>query len=212
MSRDIRERLMAKVRHDESGCWLWTGALDGQGYGQIWAPVGKNQPLRAHRVAFEVFRGPIPDGLVIDHLCRVRSCINPAHLEPVTTRENLLRGTGFSAVNGAKTHCVRGHLFDDANTIRAKLGRGCRKCAAIRNSERRARSASKVAALRAAGVEALTARNAHCARGHLYSNETAYISLDGARRCRLCERIRDADRRERRRTKLLATKSQGTPS
>jgi hypothetical protein len=78
----------------------------------------------AHRVIYEYLVGPIPDGLSIDHLCRVRHCVNPAHLEPVTHRENVLRGQAPTAVNGRKTRCKRGHEFN--RTVRN--GRRCYTC------------------------------------------------------------------------------------
>lgn len=74
-----------------TACWIWIMSLDGRGYAQMW-DTRTRRLRRAHRVYYEVFVGPIPDGLHIDHLCRVTNCVNPAHLEPVTHRENLMRG------------------------------------------------------------------------------------------------------------------------
>ncbi|MFI1942236.1 HNH endonuclease signature motif containing protein [Streptomyces purpureus] len=121
----VRERLMKNT--DRSGaCWLWTKALDRHGYAEI--KIDRRHYL-AHRVSYELFVGPIPPGLVIDHLCRVRSCLNPAHLEPVTNRENVLRGEGLAAQNAAKAHCPQGHPYDEANTILRPSGsRRCRAC------------------------------------------------------------------------------------
>jgi hypothetical protein len=86
-----------------------------------------------HRVVYEALVKPIPVGLVLDHLCRVRHCVNPAHLEPVTQRENVLRGETAPAANKAKTHCVRGHPFSGQNLILRKSGvRECRTCANAR--------------------------------------------------------------------------------
>jgi hypothetical protein len=111
---------------DESPCWIWTGSRNRGGYGHI----GINRvPARTHRVAYELLRGPIPDGLQLDHLCRNRACLNPAHLEPVTNWENQLRGDTSRAANAAKTHCGRGHEFDLLNTYFDPLGkRVCRIC------------------------------------------------------------------------------------
>lgn len=119
-------RFWAKV--DKSGeCWLWRGHTSVGGYGDF--AVWKNRHYGAHRLAYELLVGPIPDGLHIDHLCRVRNCVNPAHLEPVTCKENLLRGQTFQAANARKTHCIHGHPFDDSNTYwRPAGGRGCRTC------------------------------------------------------------------------------------
>src|SRR5687767_10789272 len=99
----VQERIVAKVSvNQQSGCWVWTGSMYRSGYAQI-RMGGRGGPLRrAHRVAFEIFRGPIPDGLELDHLCRVKACVNPWHLEPVTHAENMLRGDGWGSQNASK--------------------------------------------------------------------------------------------------------------
>ena len=112
------------VPEPNSGCWLWLGGVN-EGYGRV--RVGRKQAM-AHRVMYEREVGPIPKGLTLDHLCRVRSCVNPAHLEPVTTRENTLRGVGVSALNAQKVACVRGHRFDSKNTYHLRGKRSCRAC------------------------------------------------------------------------------------
>jgi len=119
------ERFQGLYQVDASGCWLWTGHVTRSGYVQLKLPSGR---VYAHRWAYETFVGPIPDGLQLDHLCRVRHCVNPAHLEPVTPSENTRRGTSPAAWNATKTHCIRGHAFDEANTIRVRAGRECRSC------------------------------------------------------------------------------------
>lgn len=86
----IRERLESRRQIDETGCWVWTGALSAKGYGQIRLPGGST--AYTHRESYVEFVGPIPAGLHIDHLCRNRSCFNPDHLEPVTPQENARRG------------------------------------------------------------------------------------------------------------------------
>jgi hypothetical protein len=127
--RDLR-RFWAKVDRGEAPgvCWEWLGSVDRDGYGRF----GIVQPVRnlaAHRTSYELFVDRIPDHLVIDHLCRNRGCVNPAHLEVVTNRVNLLRGRGIGARNAAKTHCTHGHPFDEKNTIyRRSGGRDCRTC------------------------------------------------------------------------------------
>jgi len=112
-------------------CWPWTGHIGEDGYG-----VFKRRKERkgAHRYAYEFAIGPIPPGLEIDHLCLVRHCVNPLHLEPVTHRENLLRSRNFAALNARKTHCKRGHEFTQENTYlwRDKT-RICRMCARLRH-------------------------------------------------------------------------------
>lgn len=135
MPMTTRERLLARVKVTEGGCWEWTGVLV-RGYGQML--VSRSSTRYVHRIAYEEFVGPIPKGLTIDHLCRNRACFNPEHLEPVTMRENLLRGNTRQAANAQKTHCVRGHPLSGDNLYVTKRGsRNCREC--IRLSQRRSR-------------------------------------------------------------------------
>ena len=109
-----------------SGCWIWLGPVSG-GYGRVSLQGAR---FSAHRVSFEALCGPIPDGKEIDHLCRVRCCVNPGHLEAVTHRENLRRASVPSTLNAAKTHCDRGHQFDSGNTRNygKRHRRVCLKC------------------------------------------------------------------------------------
>jgi hypothetical protein len=127
------ERFMEKV--DRTGsCWLWTGTISRKGYGMFW-PTAKGTP--AHRWSYEHYVGPIPDGLQIDHLCRVRHCVNPAHLEPVTSKENQVRSPFNPA---ARTHCPQGHPYDEENTYRHPDNRrACRTCAAAARAAYQAR-------------------------------------------------------------------------
>jgi hypothetical protein len=119
-----------------TGCWEWQGSRSRSGYGR-WRVGDKLQ--QAHRVLYEEFVGPIPDGLDLDHLCRNRACVNPGHMEPVTRQENCQRGlTG--AHNARKTRCVNGHLFDEANTGTYRGQRVCRACK--REEIRRRRAAA----------------------------------------------------------------------
>lgn len=128
----IPPRYLSKFHVDiPTGCWLWTAATIQKGYGQFWYD-GKLQ--YAHRIAYELLVGPIPNGLQLDHLCRVRNCVNPEHLEPVTNQENCRRGeTG--AHNGIKTHCPHGHPYDEINTYRHRGERRCKGCRRIHNME-----------------------------------------------------------------------------
>jgi hypothetical protein len=122
---DVLDKIIERVLLDENNCWLME-TNEPHGYGKVWHE-GRN--AYAHRITYERFRQPIPTGLTIDHLCRVRNCVNPWHLEPVTMRENLLRGTGASAVNAKRTHCAQGHEFTEENTGVRKTGeRYCRAC------------------------------------------------------------------------------------
>ena len=125
------ERFWQKVeRRGPDDCWLWRGSLTNGGYGHFSVA---NKPVMAHRWAYEQEIGPIPDSLTLDHLCRTRACVNARHLEPVTGKENILRGFSPSAQNARKTHCKRGHEFTPQNTY---VGRGserkCRVCIRIR--------------------------------------------------------------------------------
>lgn len=105
-------------------CWLWIASFKSGGYGSYWDGT---RHMRAHRFLWEKMVGPIPEGLQLDHLCRVRNCVNPDHMEPVTCRENLLRGHGIAAINARKTHCKQGHPFSGDNLGFRDNGRK-RKC------------------------------------------------------------------------------------
>lgn len=128
-------RLFARVDKTET-CWLWTGPVNSYGYGRL--AINGHQVM-AHRLSYEFFVGPIPEGLTLDHLCRVRRCVRPEHLEPVTNAENVLRGESFVAVNKTKTHCPKGHVYDEANTRVYRGRRHCRACDRERLARRRAR-------------------------------------------------------------------------
>ncbi|MDP8961525.1 MAG: HNH endonuclease [Actinomycetota bacterium] len=107
-------------------CWEWRGYHDRYGY--AWARTHPPK-LMAHRAVYEFVRGPIPERKELDHLCENTGCVRPAHLEPVTHRENVLRGKGPSAAAARKTHCPQGHPYDEANTYWTRAGtRQCRTC------------------------------------------------------------------------------------
>lgn len=129
MKASLYDRFWAKVQKTAT-CWLWVASRIPNGYGNI-KVAGRMQ--LAHRVSYEMTRGPIPDGLVLDHLCRNRACVNPAHLEAVTFRENVLRGAGYTAEQARKTHCKNGHEFTAENTYVWRDQRHCRACNRIRN-------------------------------------------------------------------------------
>ena len=129
------ERFWSKVHRAADGCWVWQAGLNRGGYGKFWHD-GKT--VAAYRLAYEMVVGPIPSDAWIDHLCRNRACVNPAHLEPVTPRENNLRGIGFAATNAAKDRCINGHPFTPENTYRRRDGRGRRQCrTCVRDAQRR---------------------------------------------------------------------------
>lgn len=136
----LEERFWDKVNKDApSGCWEWTVATV-YGYGRFGIA---GRAMSAHRVAYELLVGPIPEGLQLDHLCRNPACVNPGHLEPVTGRENVLRGDTFAARQAAITHCPAGHEYDEANTrVDAKRCRHCRACQRERAREIRAKKLS----------------------------------------------------------------------
>jgi hypothetical protein len=149
------ERFLAKV--DMTGdCWTWQSAKNRKGYGEFFLSHNKvRKKIYAHRYAYELLVDPIPDGLVIDHLCRNPSCVRPSHLEPVTTRENVLRGTSPSAKNVDKTHCPQGHPYDEANTEYPMPGE--RRCITCRRAERRSYMARRRAQERAERAKAMPA-------------------------------------------------------
>lgn len=130
---DARADFFARVTVSETGCWTWTGPLS-KGY-------GRHRGQLAHRVSYEMHVGPIPEGLTIDHTCHNsdqtcdggetcehRRCVNPAHLEAVPMVVNSLRGKSLNAKNARKTHCSKGHPFDEENTLYVPGGRRCRIC------------------------------------------------------------------------------------
>lgn len=122
----VSERFWMKVRKTPA-CWIWEASKDENGYGMF----KDSRMHRAHRWAYEHTVGPIPNGLVLDHLCRTPSCVNPAHLEPVTNDENLARGWGRRVKNHMVNSCINGHAFSPTNTYINPLGRKvCRTCMA----------------------------------------------------------------------------------
>ena len=135
--RPAIDRFAEKIALCDNGCIEWIGGLNGVGYGQFY--VGKTVNPRtgkgyAHRWSYEYHVGPIPEGLHLDHLCRNRACVNPDHLEPVTLRENVLRGISQWAVNARKTHCPKGHALSGSNIrITPRGERKCRKCERIQS-------------------------------------------------------------------------------
>ena len=142
----LPSRFWSKADVDSiSECWIWSGSRVGNGYGQIqW----NGRVQYSHRVAYMELCGEIAEELEIDHLCRVRACCNPSHMEPVSHRTNGLRGVGIPAQNARKTHCKRGHEFTEENTYMQSrrvgvAGRVCRECVRFRKRKRRERDVAK---------------------------------------------------------------------
>lgn len=129
------ERVINHIRRLEDGCWIYQRSTDGNGYGFVW---DRTRMRRTHIVTYEHVNGPVPPGLMLDHLCRVPGCVRPSHLRAVTPKENALApgALSFSAVNSKKTHCLRGHAYDTINThIDSEGRRRCRQC--VREQSRR---------------------------------------------------------------------------
>lgn len=129
--KPLRDRIFYRIRKEENGCWMWTGKPNGNGYG-VMAVNGRGH--QAHRLSYELFVGPIPDGLQLDHLCRNRACVNPAHLEPVTLQENVRRGE-----LARRKVCKHGHELTPDNLVAGSF----RKCKACLNARCRRRHAAK---------------------------------------------------------------------
>ena len=120
------ELFLSRISIAPNGCWLWTGMTCGAGYGVIWL---NSRRVHVHRFAYEFYKGTIPDGLQIDHLCRNPACVNPDHLEAVTQQINLLRGNTLVAREAKRTMCPQGHPYDLFNTyIDKQRLRHCRAC------------------------------------------------------------------------------------
>lgn len=123
----LAPRIFARAMPEpNTGCFLYVSPLTSSGYGKIGY---QRRYYQAHRIALESMVGPLPIDVVVDHKCRVPSCVNPAHLEPVSPRENVMRGLSLVAANARKTHCNGGHPLDGRNLYILPNGhRSCRTC------------------------------------------------------------------------------------
>jgi hypothetical protein len=122
---DIERFDQRRWKNPETDCWEWVGSTSQNGYGLFWF---RNKIAQVHRVSYILFVGEIPEGLVIDHLCRNIECVNPEHLEPVTRKENALRGVGWAGANSRKMVCPQGHSYSGDNLLITIRGRRCRTC------------------------------------------------------------------------------------
>ena len=192
-SEKSKDRLLSKIKISKSQhyegtvCWNWTNFKDKVGYGKF-SFNGKSRI--AHRVSYELFKGKIPQGLQIDHLCRNTSCVNPLHLEPVTSKENTMRGTSPSAKNAAKTHCKRGHEYTPENTwvVNSLHGKGrvCKICNRMR--ERNLYKLQQEQIGKTVGPHA--SAKTHCKNGHEFTFKNTYITSLGKRQCNECQKYR----------------------
>lgn len=128
---ELPKRIEDKInKQGPNGCWLWTGSLNKYGYGQT--SIDRKRGVQSHIVVYQILVGEIPTGMELDHLCRVRPCVNPDHLEVVTHKVNIQRGDS-GGPQLRRTHCPAGHPYDEVNTYHTPKGkRACRQCAKAR--------------------------------------------------------------------------------
>jgi hypothetical protein len=130
--KTTEQRFWEKVdKRSADECWPWIAGRNSQGYGAFY---WNHKRGGAHRFSYEMHNGPVSGGMELDHLCRNRLCVNPAHLESVPKAVNILRGDGAPARCARKTHCPKGHEYDEANTIHYRGGRYCRACQSEKNN------------------------------------------------------------------------------
>lgn len=153
MTKPGRKPIASEIRFEKfiayepnTGCWLWLGARSGGNNGKN--EYGIFDSEYAHRFSYKLYKGNIPEKFQIDHLCKNKLCVNPDHLEAVTHKVNTLRAGSVSAINSRKTHCHKGHIFDEKNTWLEykngkKIARHCRKCHAANESVKRLKKKEK---------------------------------------------------------------------
>ena len=181
---NFQDALESQLTYEpNTGCWLYMGRLTGHGYGSVYCYY---EHRRAHRVAYEAYVGPIPDGLEIDHLCNMRSCCNPSHLKAAT------RGANALGRRRNQTHCKNGHEFTAETTyVDKKRGwRGCNICRGV--------AAKKALQNKRLGISPGSNRQkTHCKRGHEFTKKNTRTDKIGRRYCRACSSIRDKIDRSR---------------
>jgi hypothetical protein len=197
-TKSLTERILGATKTNETGCWIWQLKLHSQGYARMSV---NGRGTYVHRLSYQIWIGPIAEGLQIDHLCRVRSCCNPWHLEAVTPRTNSLRGESVAARAAKVKQCPHGHPYEGSNLIIKKDGsRGCREC--HRDGGRRYSEKLRAQGIPtnhptilahvppAERVAAYGTPNTHCRKGHPYAGENLIINTQGYRVCRTCTNIR----------------------
>jgi hypothetical protein len=190
LDRKTKERLLNKIKIGD-GCWEWQGSKDKSGYGvfSMKNSSGLHKGFRAHRVTYEVLIGDIPDGLVIDHLCRNTSCVNPTHLEPVTNAENIRRGES-GIHEKSKTRCPKFHPYDKENTrydVRknGNIKRYCFECYKIKMIQSAARAKHRKEEKESRIIIGAKDRT-HCPKNHPYNSDNTYYDSNGHRECKTC--------------------------
>lgn len=211
LSSQSLRRFLEKIEIQNSGCWLWT-ASKSVGYGQIrMAEIDPRRPVHAHIVSYRLSVGDIPPGYQLHHKtedgCIGSACVNPAHLECVTPSRHIdLTPLCPTAINRARTSCIRGHEFTPENTriVKDGTGRSCIACEKIRETERTAR--------RSTGRPSGRPQGTHCGKGHPLSGENLYLGpiskRDGTpyRGCRACRNERSLEFIQRNHERVLAAK------
>jgi hypothetical protein len=175
MQSKLMERLLSKIEKTDS-CWIWKDRPSSRGYGRL--NIHQRGSILAHRLSYELHIGEIPSGHVIHHQCGNQLCVNPAHLEPITQAEHILKEGHIKQKRLATTHCPKGHEYTLANTVIAKtkygVGRNCKQC----NADRWKRNY----------VPTPKVPKTHCPQGHAYDGENMSMKKDGYRYCLQCAR------------------------